>query len=235
MVEVIESNWDWTVAHSEYHFDNNIIDQEGDWVKVLGIFDNPLQWKDERDSLVASATKSINWETRKYYGDKDDVSPMLAQEEYDIAAGGVDPKELMLTNLVDDFDAYPTISKMVDFFGVEGSKDEMKVRAHVQHTGQMFNLHIDKLWERCIDDPERICRITFFLDDWTPGQFILMGNYHYWGWKAGEAYIFDWANVPHATANASNVVRPTIQITGLKTERTRELIANGSKDTVFKL
>ena len=39
-----ESNWDWTVAHSEYHFDDNVIDQEGDWFKVLGRFENPKLW-----------------------------------------------------------------------------------------------------------------------------------------------------------------------------------------------
>ena len=52
---------------------------------------------------------------------------------------------------------------------------------------------------------------------------------------AGEAHIFDWANVPHATANASNMVRPAVQLTGLKSDKTREIIANGSKDTIFKL
>lgn len=230
-----KSNWDWTVAHSEYHFDDSIQDQEGDWFKVLGRFDDPSIWKEERDRLVSNATKSINWSTRKFYGNRDDESPMIKQEEYDILQGGGDPKGLMLTNMVDNFDDYPILTKMKEYFGVEGEDDELKVRSHVQFTGQMFNLHIDKLWDRCLEDPESICRITFFLDDWTPGQFILLGNYHYWGWKAGEAYIFDWANVPHATANASNVVRPTIQITGLKSQRTRDIISNGSKETIFKL
>jgi hypothetical protein len=55
----------------------------GDWFDILGVFDG--DWKTERDALVA-ASMPINWETRKYYGDKDDTSPMLAQEEYDIAA-----------------------------------------------------------------------------------------------------------------------------------------------------
>lgn len=230
-----KSNWDWTVAHSEYHFDNTILDQEGDWFQVLGRFENPAQWKAERDELVRRAIKPINWATRKFYGNSDTESPMLAQEEYDIAQGGADPKELMLTNMIDEFEDFPIITRMKDYFGVEGQDGEFKARSHVQLTGQMFNLHIDKLWDRCLEDPERVCRITFFLDDWTPGQFIMFGNYHYTGWKAGEAYIFDWPNVPHATANASNVVRPTIQITGLKTDKTREIIANASRDTIFKI
>jgi hypothetical protein len=47
--------------------------------------------------------------------------------------------------------------------------------------------------------------------------------------------VIDWANVPHATANASNHARATIQITGLKTNRTREILENASKNTIFKI
>lgn len=230
-----QSNWDWTVAHSEYHFDNNIRDQEGDWFKILGRFNDSSVWKEERDRLVANAIKPINWETRKFYGDSEDLSPMLNQEEYDIVRGGGDPKTLMLTNMIDELDEYPVLSKMVDYFGVTGDKERRKVRSHIQLTGQMFNLHIDKLWDRNLNDPEQICRITFFLDDWKPGQFYMYGNYIYDRWNAGEAHIFDWANVPHATANASNHPRPSIQITGLKSDVTRDIIANGNKDKIFKL
>jgi hypothetical protein len=230
-----KSSWDWTVAHSEYHFDDSIKDKEGDWFKVLGRFDNPSLWKAEADRLVRESSKAINWQTRKFFGASPKESPMLEQEEYDIAQGGGDPKKLMLTNMKDELDDYPMLNKMKEHFGVIGDEKEFKVRCHSQLTGQMFNLHIDKLWDRCPEDPEKICRITFFLEDWRPGQFYLYGNFVYERWKAGEAHIFDWSNVPHATANASNHPRPCIQITGLKSERTRELIANGSRDTVWTL
>src|SRR6056300_1508550 len=230
-----KSSWDWTVAHSEYHFDDNIKDQEGDWFKVLGRFDNPNMWKEETDRLIKESTKSINWQTRKFFGDIEDESPMLEQEEYDIAKGGGNPKELMLTNMTDELENYPTLLKMKEHFGVIGDNKEFKVRCHTQLTGQMFNLHIDKLWDRCLEDPEKICRITFFLEDWKPGQFYMYGNYIYSHWKAGEAHIFDWPNVPHATADASNEIRVSLQLTGFKTERTRRLINNASVDNVFKI
>ena len=99
----------------------------------------------------------------------------------------------------------------------------------------MFNLHIDKLWDRCIDDPEQVCRITFFLDDWKPGQFYMYGNYVYSHWKAGEAHIFDWPNVPHATANTSNYPRAILQVTGLKTSRTKKILAEAAPNDLFKL
>jgi hypothetical protein len=230
---LFKSNWDWTVAHSEYHFDNTIKEEVGDWFDILGRFEG--NWTAERDALVA-ASMPINWATRKFYGVSDNTSPMLTQEEYDITQGGGDPKSLMLTNIVDDFENFPMIYAMADYFGIEGdAASGSKKRAHVQLTGQMFNLHIDKLWDRCPEDPERVARITIMLDDWQPGQFYMYGNYVYSNWRAGEAHIFDWANVPHATANASNYPRATIQITGLKTDKTRDIINNASKDRIFKL
>jgi len=115
--------------------------------------------------------------------------------------------------------------------GVDGAKK----RGHVQLTGQMFNRHIDKLWDRCPDDPERVARITVMLDDWQPGQFYMYGNLVYSNWKAGEVHIFDWPNVPHCTANTSNTPRAVLQVTGLKTQKTREILAGASKDRVFEL
>ena len=227
------SNWDWTKAHSEYHFDDSIQDQPGDWFDVLGVFQG--NWHEERDRLVAASTP-VNWETRKFYGESDIQSPMLEQEEYDITQGGGDPKELMLTNMNDDWDTFPTLYKMMDYFGLEvGGVEGAKKRGHVQLTGQMFNLHIDKLWDRCLEDPERVARIAIMLDDWEPGQFYMYGNYVYSHWQAGEAHIFDWANVPHATANASNVPRAILQVTGLKTDRTREILASASVGNILTL
>ena len=78
-------------------------------------------------------------------------------------------------------------------------------------------------------------RALVFLEDWKPGQFYQYGNHTYTGWKAGEAHIFDWANVPHSTANASMYARPLLQVTGLKTKKTRELINNGSSDIVWEI
>ena len=63
-----KSNWDWTAAHSEYHFDDNIQDEMGDWFDVLGVFEG--DWEAERKALVESA-KPINWATRKYFGESE--------------------------------------------------------------------------------------------------------------------------------------------------------------------
>jgi hypothetical protein len=68
------------------------------------------------------------------------------------------------------------------------------------------------------------------LEDWEPGQFYQYGNLMYENWTAGEVHYFDWPNVPHATANASSYPRYTLQITGVCTARTYEIIKSKNFD-----
>lgn len=219
-----DSSWQWCVDHSRYHFDDYQVDRSGDWFQVLGRFVG--NWSDE---VAQAQGKPITWATRKFYSNNNDtVSPMLAQEENDLRTTGA-PVNLELTDAVFDISAYPTLTRMSEYFGLE----DPKIRMHYQQPGQMFNLHIDKLQERCPDNPERVIRMTVMLDNWRPGQFYLFGTATYSHWKAGEVHVFDWANVPHATANASRYMRPTLQITGLKTEKTQSMLDQAGKLTVY--
>jgi hypothetical protein len=218
------SSWQWCVDHSRYHFDNARVDQAGEWFQVLGRFVG--DWTEE---VAQAQGKPITWATRKFYGNDDDtVSPMLAQEENDLRTTGA-PVDLALTDAVFDISPYPTLTRMSEYFGI----DDAKIRMHYQQPGQMFNLHIDKLQERCPDDPEQVIRMTIMLADWQPGQFYSYGNYTYSHWRAGDVHIFDWANVPHATANASRYMRPVLQVTGLKTEKTRGLLNAAGESVIY--
>jgi hypothetical protein len=219
-----DSSWQWCVDHSRYHFDYLKIDQPGDWFQVLGRFEG--DWAEE---VAQAKGKPITWATRKFYGnDNDTASSMLTQEENDLRTTGA-PVDLALTDAVFDITAYPTLTRMSEYFGIE----DAKIRMHYQQPGQMFNLHIDKLQERCPDNPERVIRMTIMLTDWEPGQFYLYGNCTYSYWRAGDVHIFDWANVPHATANASRSMRPVLQVTGLKTDLTRALLASAGPDARY--
>ena len=210
-----DSSWQWCVDHSNYHFDNRRVEKTGEWFQVLGRFVG--NWTHE---VQQAQGRPITWATRKFYSTDDDtVSPMLAQEQNDLRNTGA-PVDLQLTDAVFDISSCPTLTKMSNYFGIE----DPKIRMHFQQPGQMFNLHIDKLQERCPDDPERVIRMSVMLTDWEPGQFYLYGTTTYSRWRAGDVHIFDWANVPHATANASRSMRPVLQVTGLKTPRTREML-----------
>jgi hypothetical protein len=110
--------------------------------------------------------------------------------------------------------------RIVDQFALEKSM----ARVHVQHPGQVWNLHLDKLEKWMPADPTQVVRYFVQLTDWQPGHFWSYGNYSWTGWHAGNVSTFDWWNVPHATANAGHAARATLQITGIKTSATERFL-----------
>lgn len=222
------------MAHSRWHFDNRRHDQPGEWFQMLGLMSG--DWKSELAAVVDKDLKSITWATRKdtpYYRRDDgsfEQSSMIAQEEYDLEQTGAG-RDLKLSDVVEYEDFAPVFQRMVDFWAVE----DPWCRLHIQRPGQMFNIHIDKLWDRCPEDPERVCRIMIFLSDWEPGQFFSYGTCTLQHWRAGDVMTFDWADVPHASANASRNARPVLMITGLKSERTQELLSHAQFDKIYLL
>lgn len=60
---------------------------------------------------------------------------------------------------------------------------------------------------------ETIIRSVIMLEDWVPGQIILIDKKSFSGWSAGDA--FSWENdTPHSFYNMSLVDRYALQITG---------------------
>jgi len=222
----MKSSWDETKANSRYHFDTKKIDPEFDTVIKLGKF-RP-SWDNELTEIIRTS-RPVNWANRGYKG-KDEQAPAedLAAEEYDMSRVGMDPK-MVITHL--NWNIPPVLQKISDLFTL---KDVMN-RIHVQHPGEMWNLHLDKLYKWCPEDPSKVLRVMVQLTDWKPGQFWEYGNYHHKGWSAGEVTTFDWQNVPHSTANAGHHPRVTFQITGVKTPATDaflELLARAESLTV---
>jgi hypothetical protein len=91
---------------------------------------------------------------------------------------------------------------------------------HNQQPGQMHLFHMDVVnsYKIYIPDPvemeKKVKRVFVFLNDWTPGQVIMLGTKTISGWKRGDVLWFDWYNVPHGTANFSRSNRMMLQITG---------------------
>jgi hypothetical protein len=224
-----DSNWEWTKARSNYHFDKWREDQENEWFRVLGRFEG--DWSQDLAEAEAEL-KPITWRTRKFFGSKSDAtSPMIEQEENDLLKAGATP-DLELTDVHDNPAKFMSFARMIRFLQLETG---YKARIHWQRTGQMFNTHIDKLYDVNPDDPSKVVRITIMLTDWEPGQFYMYGNRIYDRWRAGDMHIFDWPNTPHATANASHHPRPTLQITGTSSESTRMWLKFANKDNRYKL
>ena len=212
----MKSNWEYTKNRSKYHFDDTRIDESGQWFKVLGRYENT--WAQELD-YIKLHTRPMTWRNRKntvVTPRPASLSPHIEQEEYDIVQGGGNPK-MELTDVFDDLDSVPNIKQLSSQFAL----DQEKTRVHVQRTGQVFNQHIDKL-DMVYPDSKLadIVKLVVMLEDWRPGQFYIYGTCTYTHWRAGEVHWFDWFNTPHSTANASNFPRFSVNIMGLRTDKT---------------
>ena len=210
-----QSSWDKVKEKSDYHFDPKINDRQEDVLTFLGQLVS--NWDDELEQILADA-RPANWETRGFKGEGVMVpKPELVEEEYDLERVGIDPK-VVITDLA--WKLGPKLQALSNSFGL---KDCME-RIHVQKPGQLWHLHIDKLYKWFPEDPDQVMRIFIQLTDWQPGQFWEYGTYHHRGWRAGEVTTFDWQNLPHSTANAGFHPRVTLQLTGIKTEKTQEML-----------
>lgn len=204
----MNSSWEITKQRSTYHFDHFRIDPAVDTVTVLGNIE-PF-WKAELDSSIKLATPKT-WRTRGQGADRPDKE--YDQEEQDLEKFGYG-KDYVISDLT--WQVPEIFNKINLWFGMSNSR----MRLHVQHPGQVWNLHIDKLDKWHPEDPSQVMRVMIALTDWEPGHFWSYGNYVHRQWRAGDVTTFDWCNIPHATANAGHSPRVTLQITGVKTEAT---------------
>ena len=108
-----------------------------------------------------------------------------------------------------------------------------QVNIQTQTTGMMLHLHIDSLTglrkERKDQSSSRATdskwgRVFVMLEDWKPGHIIQFGNTYVTPWKAGDVIWFDWANIPHSTANTGPWPRSIAKITGKITDKYKRLL-----------
>lgn len=212
----MESNWDKTKPRTNYHFNPFQNDPAYDTMRYVGRFDG--DWSDELAQTIENS-KEVTWRTRNPI---DGTSKDIELEEYDLERSGADPN-MILTNL--EYELLPVFQRMTDALAlVPGKKSEIQSRVHVQHPGQVWNLHIDKL-EKWAENPHDVYRFMVMLEDWQPGHFMQYGNYVHTGYRAGEIYGFDWYNVPHCTANAGHTPRCTLLVTGKASQETLNLFS----------
>lgn len=208
----MKSSWDYTKERSNYHFDSTRVDSKDSVVTILGNI-KPTWLADLED--IINNSRPATWATRGYKGEG--VPPPredLIAEEYDLTRVGVDTN-IVVTHL--NWNMPDSLKQVSADFGLADCME----RIHVQRPGELWNLHIDKLGKWSPDDPSRVMRVFIQLTDWQPGQFWEFGNYHWNQWRAGDVATFDWANMPHSTANAGHNPRVTLQLTGIITDKTQ--------------
>lgn len=212
----MKSNWETARQRSNYHFRPGRRDNPMDVMQYLGHI-TPT-WTEDLDSIVANA-KPATWATRGYKGEGIEAPREdLAAEEYDLTSHGM-RADLPITHL--NWQLPESLNEIQARFGL----GDCMARIHVQQPGEVWNLHIDKLQKWAPDAPDTVMRVMIQLSDWQPGQFWEYGNYHYNQWRAGDVTTFDWANIPHCTANAGFHPRVTLQLTGIRTKQTDQYLA----------
>jgi hypothetical protein len=208
------SSWDTTKERSKYHFDNKTIDPLYDTVIRLGHI--TPNWQHQLANIIENAD-AVSWRTRGDPSKPSRPEEELGAEEYDLERTGYN-KGMKVTNM--NWNIPDNLQAIADAFEL----DDCMTRIHVQHPGQVWNLHMDKLEKWNKEDPSTVSRYMIQLTDWQPGHFWSYGNYLFTGWTAGDVTTFDWQNVPHSTANAGHSPRVTLQVTGIRTAKTEAFL-----------
>ena len=215
----MKSNWEEGKLKSTYHF--NKWHKDTDCIEHLGRFTGG--WQSELQAVIEDA-KPLNWSNRREGSGRPDGD--VQAEENDLREAGADPKMTIYRGLK-DFTKCPALQRMTDFFAL----GPVKSKLHIQFTGEVLNIHIDKLYDLNAD-PKNVIRIMIMLQDWEPGQFLMYGNQMFNRWVTGDIHKFDWPNIPHATANASNKPRAMLVVTGVMSDTTRKILSKQIKKRI---
>lgn len=225
------SRWEFTKSQSSWHFDNKKPAALGkDSYTPICIFDT--DFNDAITECIPKA-KPSTWGTRNNFNKSIAEQGLYTAnaEEQDLINAGADPHaEVFARAAAEDI---PLFRKISDYLGL---LDPM-IKFHNQTTGQMLHFHIDNFAARherensfkvteMDRNPDIMRRFAIMLADWEMGQAWMFGNALYHQWLAGTCITWEWRDMPHATVNAGWKPRPLLQITGIQTERTKELVYN---------
>ena len=120
-----------------------------------------------------------------------------------------------------DFELNKDYVPLVNATGLENPR----IQIHIQHPGQMHPLHLDATygnghWDYLGDTKKDVVgKVLIALDDWHPGQVIMIGSNHYFQWQKGDAIFFRWQDMPHGTVNFGHHLRPILFISGVMTAK----------------
>jgi hypothetical protein len=91
----------------------------------------------------------------------------------------------------------------------------------IQHPGNIVTLHHDDF----TSIKDKVIRLLIPIEDWQPGQSMCFGNTTLTCWRSGDIIFSDVEKIPHSTSNAGWVPRSLIQVTGIPSEYTTQLLA----------
>ena len=222
------TRWDYSKQFSQYHFDPTINEDLAPHYKTIGRIEGDLAalYQQQLQAYTPAANGFLN--RRKVQGKKDGSS---FTESYDRA-------ELEFLNLPLDHTFFDNLEitgnvklqQILDSFRFTRASGSF----HIQRPGAIFPYHIDELpgikdndpmsW---LDrDPQWAARFEIQVFDWQPGHVWAVGNTYWKQWKSGDIVWHNWRDTPHGTCNFGRSDRVTLQVTGLCSNDTLEIIKN---------
>lgn len=131
---------------------------------------------------------------------------------------GIDPNNFAMWRSVNYI--IEPFSTMIEKLGLERPYHDF----HFQFPTDVIPFHNDSYDTSHVDDQRDLVKFFIFLEDWKPGHFMQFGT-TFLKWKKGDVVYFDWKNIPHATANAGWEPRCMLQVSGVVTDQTKDILA----------
>lgn len=229
------SRWEFSKATSAWHFDKWRNEDSTPPFRVIGWVQEDFT---ELVDLALGRNEPNTFENR--LGGNGPAPYTQALDRADLLSAGYGTDHVLFHRTkAKHFETAtpPLIQRVLDFFAMK----HVAWAIHTQYPGQTFPLHIDNLTgtrmnqeRHAIDeDPSLAARFEIQLTDWEWGHVWGYGNTFWKQWRKGEVVHHDWRDIPHYTANAGQKPRVTLQLTGIVTERTRELRATRRPFDIF--
>jgi|TARA_B110000908_G_scaffold161861_1_gene206663 hypothetical protein len=225
-----------------WHFDKFKEDQEGEYVKRIGVLQG--DWKADIELARSKVFQFQNYNEQRYDHAANKKSEGHVVEDSENPDGK--PEATMFRKI--NYDKYPgefpMFTKITDMLEFDTTQ-KLTCKFNDQFPNDQLMWHIDNLpgnprkervhtSEFKYQSPDKL-RVLITLEDHEPGQVFQFGNIVYTQWKAGTIFAWEWSTLPHATWNGSWIKRPCLQITGTATNATWDIINNGSTKKEYKI
>jgi len=229
------TRWEYSKKLSNYHFDNTVNEDADPHYKVIGRIEGDLS------ALYQAQLKVYQPEANGFLNrlqvQNNQVDPPFTME-YDRAELeylNLDPNHTFFYNLRRT--GNDAIQKIIDSFKFKKAGASF----HIQKPGGLFPYHVDEIPgtkgndpDSWLDkDPKWAARFEIQVFDWQPGHVWAVGNTYWKQWRAGDIVWHNWRDTPHGTCNLGRSDRVTLQVTGLCSEETIEIVNNTTH--LFKL
>jgi hypothetical protein len=227
------TRWDYSKRLSNYHFDPAINEDADLPYKLIGRIDGDLI-KEYKLQLSKHDPQPNGFLNRLSVQSTIEDKPYT--QDYDAAELkflGLKRDHVFFYNLKTNDN--PIVNKIIEAFKFKHAGASF----HIQKPGGIFPYHIDEIPAIKNNNPTSIldknpkwaARFEIQVFDWQPGHVWAVGNTYWKQWRAGDILWHDWRNMPHGTCNLGRSDRVTLQLTGICTQETIDIIENGN----FKL